>query len=343
MTSGVVQRFRCRNCGKSFSDRTFDIDYYSKKKVDYISLLQRHISSESGRAISRAMMISQATVQNRIDRMARQAIAAHTELMKYARNDDKVSIDALVSFDYSQDFPTELTMAIASESRYILGMSHAMRRRSGKKTARQAERGKKLYAETGMERGAIGRAFTDILDLLAQNRPPEPRRPLILTTDEKPEYARAIRSHRLFREQDDQHRFIHRTVSSKLPRTHANPLFASNYLEREIRKDQANHHRESTCFSRNSANALSRLTCYVFHHNYLKKYLIKTSTRDMRTHAEVAGVPREMVEKTMLATFRCRAFLSRITVHPVFERIWRKNVRTPTRHMQAYIPAFALS
>ncbi len=48
-------------------------------------------------------------------------------------------------------------------------------------------------------------------------------------------------------------------MPSTWKRTYANPLFASNYLGREIRKDQANHRREPTCYSRNPANSMSRL------------------------------------------------------------------------------------
>ena len=94
-------------------------------------------------------------------------------------------------------------------------------------------------------------------------------------TDEKREYARAFASHRLFREQDREHRVVPHRVSSRLPRTIDNPLFTSNYLDRELQKDQAAHRRETTCFARSAANGMTRMACYLDWHNYEKRYEIK--------------------------------------------------------------------
>lgn len=338
---GHVRRFRCRVCGRWFSQQSFSIDYRAHKKVDYRELLTRHASSASGRAICRAMALSQGTVQNRIDRLARQALALHTRLAPLARKDERVCVDGFVSFDRSQYFPSEITLSIASESRFILEMSQTNRRRSGTMTPRQRERAKLLYAQAKLEKGGVKRTFREILDSLERERKLAPELPLILTTDEKPEYAEVLRRHPLFRAQDAAHRVVHQTVNSKLPRTYANPLFASNYLDREIRKDQANHHRESTCFSRNVANSLSRLTCYLFHHNYLKKYLIKAPLGDQRTHAEAAGISPALTAELVRKAFSLRAFLSRESLSPPGEKIWRKASPTPLKTTPEYLPAYA--
>ena len=91
---------------------------------------------------------------------------------------------------------------------------------------------------------------------------------------------------------------IHMTVNSKLPRTVFNPLFPSNYVDRELRKDQAAHRRETTCFGRNVANGLARMACYLGWHNYSKRYLIKARVHDRRTHAAAAGIPPQIAETT---------------------------------------------
>lgn len=340
--SGRVVRYRCRECGKWFSDRTFSLDFHVKKKIDYRDLLQRHIASSCGRAIARSMGIAPKTVQNRLDRLARQAIAAHVFLQRFARKDESVCIDAMVSFDVSQYFPSEITMSITSDSRFILDISHASRRRSGRKSRMQAARAGEIYARAKIEKNGIKRAFIDILDSLAVDRPPETGRPLVITTDEKWQYREALESHSLFRNQDENHRIVHRTVSSKMPRTYRNPLFASNYLEREIRKDQANHHRESVCFPRSVANALSRLACYIFHHNYLKKYHIKTCESDTKSHGEVAGIPHRAITKEIDEAFAQRRFLSRCSLPITLQRIWKKSSPTPLRGAESRVPAYAL-
>jgi hypothetical protein len=165
---------------------------------------------------------------------------------------------------------------------------------------------------------------------------------LILTTDEKLEYCRALFVHRLYRNQDEEHRVVHRRVNSKLPRTVWNPLFASNYLDREIRKDQASMRRESTCFGRNVANGLSRLACYFSWHNYKKLFSIKAPVGEDQCHAEEAGILRADIRAARQRMFRRRAFLSLEKLDHVERRIWLKLFPTPGTNSSAYLPAFAV-
>jgi hypothetical protein len=337
---GPVPRFKCLACGRSFSTQTFSLDYYAKKVVDYSDLLDRHSGSMSLRGIGRAIGTNCATVQNRVDRLARQALALHAELRRLARLED-VCVDGFVSFDVSQFFPNEITIAITAGSRFVFDLSHATRRRSGSMTAAQKARAAELYPHVDFERGALARSFRDILDSLEAERAPAHSRPLVLITDEKKEYVHALRRSSLWKRQDEEHRVGHIQVNSKLPRTFTNPLFASNYLDREIRKDQANHHRESTCFNRSVANGMSRLALYAIGHNYRKRYLIKAPIADERVHAEVAGIDRGLIDLSLAAMFGMRAFLTRIRLPATLARIWKKDFPTPLRPKVEYLPRFA--
>ena len=339
---GAVPRFKCSSCGTTFSTQTFALDYYAKKVVEYRDLLDRHAGSMSLRGIGRAIGVGRGTVQNRIERLARQALALHAQLRPLARGNEDVCADGFVSFDVSQFFPNEITISLTADSRFVLDLSHATRKRSGSMTASQKVRAGELYSRVRFERGAVERTFRDVLGSLADERPPTPHRPLVLITDEKKEYPRGLHRSTLWKDQDEEHRVAHIQVSSKLPRTFHNPLFASNYLDREIRKDQANHHRESTCFSRNVANGMSRLALYLVHHNYRKKYLIKARVDDRRVHGEVAGIDCELIEASLEAMFRERVFLSRMSLPGTLERIWRKDFTTPLADAPEYVPAFAL-
>lgn len=339
---GRVRRFRCHSCGRTFSTQTFSIDYYAKRTLEYPSLLERQGSSESVRALSRSFRVSCGTILNKIDRLSRQALALHARLRVLAAPGEPVCADGFVSFDVSQFFPSEVTLSITSDSRFALELVHATRRRSGSMTKRQRLRATELYSRVEFERGAVTRSFRDILDSLEAERPPSPRTPLVLVTDEKREYAQALRSHRLYRDQDAGHRVGHVRVNSKLPRLYSNPLFASNYLDREIRKDQAGHHRETTCFNRNVSNGMERLACYLVQHDYRKKFLVKAPVHDTRVHAEAAGIPRDMVDGELFRMFRYRAFLSRMDLPRTLSKIWCKAFVTPLKEARDYLPRFAL-
>jgi hypothetical protein len=297
----------------------------------------------SSRAIARKTHLSPQSVQNRLDRLSRQALALHASLRPLANPHESVCIDGFVSFDRSQFFPNELTFSITNHSRFILELSHASKKRSGSLTPSQKQTILHLYKNIPFEKNAIARSFSDILSSLALERPPSPRSPLILITDEKPDYPRSLYRHPLFSSQNALHRVAHITVNSHLPRTFFNPLFPSNYLDRELRKDIANHRRESTCFSRNAANALSRLACWIAYHNYWKKFLIKAPVADTRVHATAAGIPLSLLSRKKSGFFESRVFLSHLSLTPSMERIWRKLTATPGLNKISYLPAFALA
>jgi len=341
-TFGLVPRFRCHSCRKTFSSQTFSIDYFAKKNIDYQDLLVRQSNSESVRGIGRALSVSCGTVINRTERLSRQALALHAALRPQSPPGESVCIDGFVSFDVSQFFPNEITLSITASSRFILDLSHATHRRSGTMTRVQQTRSAELYAKVSFERGAVARTFREVLGSALMERPSTRTRPFVLITDEKKEYEQVLHVSKAWREQDEDHRVAHVRVHSKLPRTFSNPLFASNYLDREIRKDQAGHHRETTCFNRNVSNAMSRFACYLVQHNYRKRFLIKAPVNDERVHGEVAGIDRALIESSLESMFTRRVFLSRIRLPPTLERIWLKHYTTPLKTKPEYLPAFAL-
>jgi hypothetical protein len=288
------------------------------------------------------MGISPDSVQNRLDRLARQALAVHARLLPLIGANEAICVDGFVSFDVSQYFPSEVTISITSDSRFVLDLSQTNRRRSGTMTKSQAERARNLYAESALEHGGVSRTFREILDSFGVIQPREAFVPLVITTDEKPEYVRVLDRHPLFRAQDEEHRVIHRTINSHAPRTFANPLFASNYLDREIRKDMANHHRETVCFSRNVANGLCRLAAYLFHHNYIKRFSIKAPCSDRTLHGEAAGIPGPSIDRELSSVFSERRFLTRLKLSPTLERIWTKRSPSPLKKNADYVPGYAL-
>ena len=340
---GKVQRFRCDACGRSFSTQTFSLDYYAKRRIDYRRLERLGASSVSVRALGRDLGCSPDSVLNRFDRLARQAIACHARLRPRARRHEDVSIDGFVSFDRSQYFPNNITISVARDSRYVLSFTHATLRRSGSMREEQKKRRDLLYEGVAFERKALERSFTELLDGLARERSPGPGSPLVIATDEKLEYRRAFLRHRLFRGQDGGHRAVHLRMSSKLPRTFWNPIFPSNYLDREIRKDQAAHRRESTCFARSAANGLSRMASYVAWRNYAKPFLVKAPVAGRSSHGEEAGIPRAEIVRERERMFRRRAFLSLERLDVLEDREWRKLVPTPGIAGPAYLPKYAFT
>lgn len=334
---GRVQRYRCKSCRRIFSSQTFSLDYYAKRSINYEDLEALLSSSMSQRALSRHFNLSCASVQNRIDRLARQALALHARLRKTLPPTEAVCIDGLVSFDTSQYFPNNITMAVTKDSQFIHSMTHATLRRCGRMTDAQKDRRAELDRTFSFEKRALERSFQELLNALAETWKPRSGRRYVLITDEKKEYARALARHFM-------KAFItHTTINSKAPRTRTNPLFSSNYSEREVRKDQANHRRETVCFSRNVGNMMNRMIVYMVWHNYKKPYRIAKKGENRLTHGEVAGISKEAIAYERAVLFRDRAFLSRAAIPALESRLWMRAFRTPLKKKDDYLPKYAVA
>ncbi len=77
---GLVERFKCKSCGRSFSERTFSIDYYTKKNLDNREIFRSIGEGESVSSISRHLQCSLNSIRNRLDRLGRASIALHASL-----------------------------------------------------------------------------------------------------------------------------------------------------------------------------------------------------------------------------------------------------------------------
>jgi len=139
---GRVHRYRCKTCGRIFSSQTFSLDYYAKKRLDYHHLERLVSSSMSQRALSRHFKVSLGTINNRIQRLSHQSLATHALLRPQATPTEAVCIDGFVSFDCSQYFPNNITLSLTASSQFILSLTHATLRRSGRCTNAQKQRKK---------------------------------------------------------------------------------------------------------------------------------------------------------------------------------------------------------
>jgi len=134
----------------------------------------------------------------------------------------------------------------------------------------------------------------------------------------------------------------HRRISSKLPRTVRNDLFSVNYLDREIRKDNSDHTRETVQFARNANNCMERLAVYRLYHNYIKPYRIGKREEGRRTHAEQAGISMQRIVSEMKTVFTRRRFFSRTEgLSSSDSLVWLRGISTPMKQVAEYLPAYS--
>jgi transposase-like protein len=331
LVRGSVTRFKCLVCGRGFSEQTFSLDYYVKRTIDYDEIRRSLGDSSSVRAISRRLGCSCDSVTNRCSRFARQCISAHTQVLGGCNLSEDLAADGFESFTVSQYFPNNIHLLVGSRSQAVYFSDYLTLRRSGRMTAVQKRKRaafEKLYPP---DKQALTRSFGELLEHLHSRMQHSDHLPLTLATDKKQEYRRALAANAELTAALEQGQLIHTRVDSRAARTKKNPLFAVNYLDRELRKDLAEHVRETVRFARNVNHCTERLWIYFHDHNTRKRYRINDPVGLNRTHLSEAGLSAEAIARADAQLDRRRRFLSFESLEPALDRVWRRAHRTPLK------------
>lgn len=329
---GTVQRFVCTCCGTRFSAQTFSLDYGVKKRLSNRRIFQQVNSGSGIRFAARNLKVSEKVIVNRIARLARQAIAMHALLRELFSLAEELAADGFESFTGSQYFPNNIHLAVGKGSQYLYGADYAHLRRKGRMTPAQKQRRMELEEQWKAPPGEIIRSFTRLVRQIGRYQRENPASPLWLYTDEKQEYWQVLADVAWIRQV---------TVPSTAPRTLRNHLFPVNYFDRELRKDQSNHTRETVEFSRDVNNAMDRVWMYSAYHNYVKPYRIGVKEGEETTHAEQAGIPPEVIAKLWKTFFTRRFFVSHLNLSESEWRSWYRCYATPMKYTAPRYPRYA--
>ena len=335
---GLVPRFRCLACGKTFSTQTFRVDYYAKKVLPYEDIARRLSSCESLSAIGRSLRASTDTISNRISRAARQALALESELASSRRPREDLAADGFESFCRSQYWPNNITLLVGAASQFVYASDHVTLRRKGAMRAGQKARRAELEKLFRPDPRGIERSFARIATEGLRVLSDEGRPSLMLWTDEHRAYHRAILRSPCSAAMVRERRLLHRTISSRAARTRDNPLFPVNYLDRELRKDLHEHTRETTCFGRNVNRQMERLAVYLHWHNFRKPHRARG---DPRSNAEVAGYEVDCANRAIKAMWKERRWLTLTTLTETMRDTWLRIRPTPLRSSRDYLPQYA--
>ncbi len=337
---GTVRRFKCLACNRGFSERTFSVDYYTKRIYDLREIHRAASQGESVSSIARHLEGSIESIQNRVERLSRNALAMHEFLLSDLKLSENLVADGFESFDRSQYFPNNINLLVGQDSQLLYGVTHTTIRRKGRMTRHQKRMREKLEQVYRAPKQGIQSSFTRLLGLIPKLWDTDRKPRLRLWTDEHHAYPRSIlHVPRLALCQCDGS-FIHSTWPSKAHRTVVNPLFPVNYFDRELRKDIAAFRRESTCYTRNTANGLARLMLHLVYHNYQKPFRVGPGKKPAEVHAEMAGISAVLIAKQFVGFYTDRAFLSKQKLSDEGRMIWLKKSVTPLKVGATYLPKY---
>ena len=337
---GRVRRYRCRECGIGFSEQTFSLDYFIKKPLSYRQIFERVTAGSGLRSIARRLGADHQMIASRLTRLARQAIAVHAQLLHELTLSEDLVADGFESFVSSQYEPNNIHLLAGSSSQFLYSFDFADLKRKGGMTERQKSERERREEQLIRSRISVGESFSRIVKTMKELIFSAVDRKTILYSDEKQEYGWEVAGSLLLRELERLGYFSHIRISSKIARTVGNKLFPVNYLDRLLRKDNANHVRETVQFSQTVAGALERVAVYQMQHNYFKPYRIDDGPKSRLLHAEVAGIDRRKISRAFEGIFERRRFFSRVSLHSFEIMVWMRMIDNVGRKLGGFRPAY---
>ena len=294
---GLIQRFRCCACGKTCSTQTFSVHYWTHGDYDLVWLLQQLYACAGLRQLARFTGVTYRVVQNRIRRLARNALAVMDEALAELELSEHLAMDGFESYTRSQYHPNNITHLTGSDSEFIYGVVHTTLRRSGRMRAGQRLTRALIDTVWHPPRGVREDCTALLGDLSGLILTASRRRPVELATDKHTAYPQALNAVASLAAALREGRVVHRRVSSRAARTKKNPLFAVNYVDRQLRKNLAEHVRETVRQGREVNCQMERMAVFTVLHNFLTPHRVsdRAACHQGARHASVAGVSPQAV------------------------------------------------
>ena len=338
---GPVRRFGCKLCGKRFSSQTFSLDYYAKRTLCYLQLVRQFSSCCGIRALARNFAVSKATIENKLMRLSHQALALQVLALRNHRLRENLLADGMQSFWVSQYFPTNIHLLLGEHSQFAYAYHGVTLRRSGRMSDSQRHRREQLETQFRADPNGIACSFSVLTRVLTRLCTSAEGASVSLSTDMHKTYPRVLAGDGAAALLIRTGRLRHLRYSSKHPRTTGNPLFSVNYMDRELRKDQAEHARETTRYARAAHTAMERMAVYLLHHNFFKPYRINQPVDVPALHATEAGISRGFIRWMNRWLTTRRVFLTRIPVPRPYADVWLRMYQTPLSTVRPYLPLYA--
>ena len=235
-----IPRFKCRLCRRGFSRQTFRLDYRDKQPGKNGTLFQLLASGIGLRQTGRLVGLDVHAVQKKFRKVARHLRLLNRNLLPGLPAGRTYLLDELESFEFSSITPLTIPVLIERTSKFVVAVDVATIRRVAKAGSWRRRWLDRFEAKRGrvQDRGrnCVRRVFGRFAKLLGGNSAD-------FVTDEKALYGRFCRQR--FGAQ-----VAHQTVSSKLPRTVYNPLFAVNLTDAMLRDNNGRLRRRSWLVSK---------------------------------------------------------------------------------------------
>ena len=178
------RRYRCKTCGRTFSDASFSAAFGQKKRQFNGPLIQFFASACSQRRLAINFRLNRKTVVRKFLFLGKHAAEyLRDDLLKHPKAQE-VEFDDLETFEHSKMKPLSVCAVVESGSRRILGFNVAQMPAKG----RLAEKSRAKYGHRPDERGqARDLLFEELKGFI------EPT--ALIKSDQNPHYGPSVKKH----------------------------------------------------------------------------------------------------------------------------------------------------
>jgi len=266
----------------------------------------------ANRQIARTLRCAPSTVDLQLSRLGRHCLVFQRQTPLPASTCRDIVIDGLVSFEHSQFYPFEILAAVDNDTSFILHLTDAPLRRSGRMTDAQKVKRARLEAKHGRpDPRAVLDGAREILQeaVVGANQ-------AIIRSDEHRAYPRALKGLPC--------PYTHRQVNSQERRDRRNELFEVNALDMFLRHSIANHRRETIAFAKRRQGAMERAAVFTVWKNWVKR---RWEKRCHQTPAMLMGLADKAFRfEEILAR---RLFPRHVSLPPSWQNYYWRKVETP--------------
>lgn len=324
---GTVRRYRCKHCGKTFSDQTESLHYFAKRRLPLKAIAASLLEGASLREVGRRYNVSPMAVQQGVLRLGRQAMAAQLILLHHLAPRLSVAVDGLRSFVTSQDYPCDITTTVEAEGETILAMTHSVFRRGGRmrpsQRRRMVRKNRCWTPPAGRLKAGIALLFNELWNVLR----PSHATPVTIDTDNHPFYAAVLRHQPEMGHFTLANQAAHKKTSGSAARTLDNPLFPVNYVDRLMRHRLKEHIRETIAFGRNSVLQMHRAWLFAWDHNFRREHRVRKPAEGV--HAEQGCLSGAIIRHVNRSFFERRLRPPAVGVPETIRQVWMGELVTP--------------
>lgn len=257
--SRVIQRYRCKACGKRFSNATFSLAFGQKKRRVNYPLFRLLSSGVSMRRSAKLLRVHRKTVERKLKflaLLARKKNCLTLECFKESPS-NHIQFDDLITIEHTKLKPLSVTVAVDVSSRKILSATVSQIPAFG-------HLAKKSVAKYGYRKSTLGQALKQTMKCLTPLVTPQ----VTIETDEHKLYPSFIKSY-FPKSTHLTHKGAPACVvgQGELKKKQNDPLFAINHTLAMLRANIHRLFRRTWNTTKLPQQLQNHLDLYIHYHN----------------------------------------------------------------------------